>query len=139
MPAAAECANCGARLPKRSRFCPECGQRVGDWPDETTVEALPTHETGPVPVELSTAEPRFFGVTPPAAVLALAAASLALGIALLATGHAIVGGVLLGVAVVFAAFFVELARRAARRSACRGFRQAPSGPFAPTRAWRSRL
>jgi hypothetical protein len=75
------------------------------------VEALPTHETGPVPIELSTAEPRFFGVTPPAAVLALAAASLALGIALLATGHAIVGGVLLGVAVVFAAFFVELARR----------------------------
>jgi hypothetical protein len=111
MPAAAECVNCGSRVPQRSRFCPECGQRVGNGPDETTVEALPTHETGPVPVELSTVEPRFFGVTPPAAILALAAASLALGIALLATGHAIVGGVLLGVAVVFAAFFVELARR----------------------------
>jgi hypothetical protein len=111
MPAGAECANCGSRLPKRSRFCPECGQRVGNGPDETTVEALPTHETGPVPVELKTAEPRFFGVTPPAAVLALAGASLALGIALVATGHAIVGGALIGIALALAAFFVELARR----------------------------
>jgi zinc-ribbon domain len=111
MPAAAKCANCGSRLPKRSRFCPECGTRVDAWPDETAVQELPPEETGPVPVELSTAAPRFFGVTPPAAVLVLAAASLALGIALLVTGHAIVGGVLLGVAMVLAAFFVELARR----------------------------
>jgi Double zinc ribbon len=40
MPAAASCANCGSRLPQRSRFCPECGARAGP---------------GPVPVELSTA------------------------------------------------------------------------------------
>jgi hypothetical protein len=80
-------------------------------PDETTVEDVPAHETGPVPVEISTATPRFFGVTPPSAVLALAAACLAGGIAMLATGHAIVGGVLLAVAVALAAFFVSLARR----------------------------
>jgi zinc ribbon protein len=111
MPAAASCPNCGSRLPKRSRFCPECGARVGSGPGETAVQELPRHETGPVPVELGTAEPRFFGVTPPAAVLALAAASLALAIALLVTGHLIVGGALLGVAAVLAFFFVGLVRR----------------------------
>ncbi len=109
--ASTSCANCGARLPKRSRFCPECGMRVGAGPDETTVEQLPQHETGPVPVEVSTATPRFFGVTPPSAVLALAAATLAAGIALMATGHLIVGGPLLGVAVLLAIFFVSLVRR----------------------------
>jgi zinc ribbon protein len=107
----ASCPNCGARLPKRSRFCPECGTRVGAGPDETTVEALPPHETGPVPVELSTVTPRFFGVTPPSAVLALAAATLAAGIVLLATDHFIVGGVLLGVSVLLGIFFASLARR----------------------------
>jgi hypothetical protein len=109
--ASVTCANCGAQLPERGRFCPECGVRVATGPDETTVEALPPHETGPVPVAHATATPRFFGVTPPYAVLALAAASLAAGIALLATGHLIVGGVLLGVAVVLGLFFVSLARR----------------------------
>ena len=105
------CANCNSRLPKRSRFCPECGMRVGAGPGETAVQELPPQETGPVPVEVSVAAPRFFGVTPPAAVLALAAASLALAIVLLVSGHVIVGGALLGVSVVLAVFFVGLARR----------------------------
>jgi hypothetical protein len=108
---AASCANCGSRLPKRSRFCPECGTRVGAGPNETAVEELPPEETGPVPVELATATPRFFGVTPPVAVLALAVASLALAILLLATGHSLVGGALLGVAIVLALFFAGLVRR----------------------------
>ena len=108
---AASCVNCGARLPKRGRFCPECGTRVGAGPGETAVQELPPEETGPVPVALTTATPRFFGVTPPSAVLALAAASLALAILLLATGHVVVGGALLGVALVLAAFFVAVARR----------------------------
>ncbi len=111
MPEAASCANCGSRLPRRSRFCPECGVRVGAGAGETAVQELPPEETGPVPGEHATAEPRFFGVTPPAGVLALAAASLALAIALLVTGHPVVGGALLGVAVVLTLFFVSLARR----------------------------
>jgi len=111
MPAADSCSNCGSRLPKRSRFCPECGTRVGAGPGETAVQELPPEETGPVPVELNVAAPRFFGVTPPAAVLALGAASLALAILLLVNGHVIVGGALLGVAIVLAFFFVGLARR----------------------------
>lgn len=112
MPGASSvCANCGSKLPKHSRFCPECGVRVGVGPDETTVEALPPTETGPVPVEHAVATPRFFGVTPPSAVLALAAASLAAGIVMLATSHWIVGGVLVGVGSLLAIFFVSLARR----------------------------
>lgn len=111
MPGTEACANCGAKLPERSRFCPECGVRVGAGPDETTVEALPPTETGPVPVEHSVAQPRFFGVTPPSAVLALAAASLAAGIVMLATTHWIVGGILLAVGIALAIFFVSLARR----------------------------
>jgi hypothetical protein len=111
MPAAASCANCGSRVPRRSRFCPECGTRIGAGPRETAVQELPPEESGPVPVEVSTVEPRFFGVTPPAAVLALAAASLALAIVLLVSGHVIVGGALLGVALLLMMYFVELARR----------------------------
>jgi chorismate mutase len=107
---AASCANCGSRLPKRSRFCPECGTRVGAS-GETAVEELPTEETGQVPITVATATPHFFGVTPPAAVLALAAASLALAILLLATGHPIVGGILLGVAILLGLFFAGLVRR----------------------------
>ena len=59
---AASCANCGARLPKRSRFCPECGTRVGATPAETAVEEVPPSETGPVPVDYEVARPRYFGV-----------------------------------------------------------------------------
>lgn len=108
---AAECHNCGSRLTKKARFCPECGARVGASDQETAVQELPPEETGPVPVEVTTVAPRFFGVTPPAAVLALAAASLALAILLLVTGHAVLGGVLLVVAGLLFLIFASLARR----------------------------
>jgi len=65
---AASCENCGAALPKGSRFCPECGARVGAG--ETAVEELPPDETGQVPVEYETARPRHFGVFRPAKALA---------------------------------------------------------------------
>jgi zinc-ribbon domain len=107
----ASCPNCGARLPKSARFCPDCGTRVDAGENETAVQALPDNETGPVPVELATAAPRFFGVTPPETVLALAVASLAVAIVLLAVGHPVVGGALLAVPVVLALLFVSLARR----------------------------
>ena len=59
---AASCENCGAKLPRNSRFCPECGTRVGASTAETAVEELPPDETGPVPVAYETARPRYFGV-----------------------------------------------------------------------------
>ncbi|MGZ4256589.1 MAG: zinc-ribbon domain-containing protein [Gaiellaceae bacterium] len=107
----ASCPVCGSRLPRKSRFCPECGARVGASTGETAVQAIPEEEAGRVPVELMTATPRFFGVTPPAAVLALAAASLALAVLLFATGHVILGAVLLAVAIVLGVAFAGLARR----------------------------
>jgi outer membrane biosynthesis protein TonB len=66
----ASCANCGAELPNRSRFCPECGTRVEAEPWETAVQEVPPGETGPVPVEYETARPRFFGVFRPGRALA---------------------------------------------------------------------
>ena len=117
MPEARKCPNCGSRLTKKARFCPECGVRVEEG--GTVIQELPQEETGPVPVEIATAAPRFFGVTPPAAVLALGAASLALGIVLLVTGHTVVGGVLLAVAGIFFALFPSLARRLPDTTAAR--------------------
>ena len=108
---AAECANCGSRLTKKAKFCPECGARVGASAEETAIQELPPEETGQVPVAMTTAEPRFFGVTPPAAVIALAGASLALAIVLLVTDHFIFGGILLVVAGVLFMLFAGLARR----------------------------
>src|SRR6476661_7943513 len=67
---AASCENCGSALPKGSRFCPECGTRVGAGPGETAVEELPADETGQVPVEYQTVRPRYFGVFRPAKALA---------------------------------------------------------------------
>jgi hypothetical protein len=111
VPAARSCSNCGSRLTRRARFCPECGARADVESGETIVQKVPPEETGPVPVELTTAAPRFFGVTPPAALLALAAASLSLALLMLVTGHVLVGAVLLAAAAVFFVFFASLVRR----------------------------
>lgn len=67
---AASCTNCGAALPSRSRFCPECGTRVGSAPDETAVQEVPPDETGAVPVAYDVARPRYFGVVRGARALA---------------------------------------------------------------------
>jgi len=107
---AISCPNCGALLDSQSRFCPDCGVRLAGA-DDVTVEAIPPDETGPVPVEMAVSEPRYFGVTPPMAVFALAVASLAVAIAALATGHTIPGILLLVAAGAFAALFVAASRR----------------------------
>jgi hypothetical protein len=120
VPAARKCPNCGSRLTKRARFCPECGVRVETGADaETVVQEVPPEETGPVPVAVTTTSPRFFGVTPPAALLALGAASLVLAIVMLATGHTVVGGILLAAAGILFALFSSLARRLPDTTAAR--------------------
>src|SRR5262249_62149953 len=81
----ASCAICGRRLPKESRYCPDCGQPVGDG--ETKVQELPPDETGPVPVTIAHAERRYYGVTPTALVVGLAIAAVAPAILLFATTH----------------------------------------------------
>jgi hypothetical protein len=119
VPDARSCANCGSRLTKRARFCPECGHRADAPAGRTAVHEVPPEETGQVPVEVTRIAPRFFGVTPPAAVLALGAASLALAIVLLVTGHTVVGGILLAVAGIFFALFASLAHRLPDTTAAR--------------------
>jgi hypothetical protein len=94
------CENCGSTLPAKSRFCPECGARVGATPGETAVQELPAHETSAAPVDVMWAERRFFGVTPPTGLLALAVGALVLAVVLLVSGHW-VWGVLLAAAAVF--------------------------------------
>jgi predicted amidophosphoribosyltransferase len=66
----ASCAQCGAKLPKTSRYCPQCGQPAAAG--ETKVMELPPDETGRVPVQYTQAEPRYYGITPTTLVLVLA-------------------------------------------------------------------
>jgi hypothetical protein len=101
----ASCTNCGRRLSKQSRFCPECGQRV-EGP-VTKVLELPPEETGPVPVTVTHAERRYYGVMPTALALGLAVGALAAAIVLFATGHWPVALVVLGVGVLLLLVSVE--------------------------------
>jgi len=101
----ASCANCGRRLPKESRYCPECGQPVGD--PETKVQELPPDETGPVPVTVTHAERRYYGVAPTALALGLAVAAVVAAIALFATGHWPTALVVLGVGLLLLLVSVE--------------------------------
>src|SRR5439155_18044648 len=108
---AGNCANCGAGLPDGSRFCPECGVRVSAANDVTAVEEVPPEETGQVPVHKVAAAPRYFGIAPPLALFALAAACLALAVVLFVAGHTIAGGLVLLAAAFFSALFALAARR----------------------------
>jgi hypothetical protein len=111
MAASTNCTNCGARLPKESRFCPECGVRVAAGEDATAVEEIPPEETGTVPVHTVAPEPHYFGIAPPLALFALAVASLVLAVVLLVAGSMIIGALLLVAAGVFLALFVAASRR----------------------------
>src|SRR5205807_262070 len=107
----ASCQNCGSKLPAKSRFCPECGARVGASPAETAVQEIPSDETGPVPVERIVVQRRLFGVTPPTALFGLGLAALALAILLLGAGHWVWGLVLLIGGLLLLAGFGSMARR----------------------------
>ncbi|HEY5659484.1 MAG TPA: hypothetical protein VIR59_01760 [Gaiellaceae bacterium] len=101
----ASCGTCGKRLPKGSRYCPECGRAVGDG--DTKVQELPADETGPVPVTVTHAERRYYGVTPTALAVGLGAAAVAAAIVLFATGHWPIALIVLGVGVLLLLVSVE--------------------------------
>ena len=105
----ASCSNCGAKLPKASRYCPQCGHPAPAG--ETKVMELPPDETGRVPVEYAQVEPRYYGVTPTTLVLVLAGAALTLAVVLFALGHWPFGLIALGVSVLLVLVFLEAARR----------------------------
>src|SRR5204863_8666692 len=114
----ANCGNCGARLPRDSRFCPECGVRVSAANDVTAVGEVAPEETGRVPVHRVAVAPRYFGIAPPLALFALAVATLVVAVVLFAAGKTIAGAVLLAAAGLLALLFVAPSRRhAATRGA----------------------
>jgi hypothetical protein len=82
-----------------------------DQADRTQRVELPSEEIGPVPVSIAHAEPRWFGIPPPLALLLLATVSLAIALALFATSHWPYGLILLGLAALLFAAFLEVARR----------------------------
>ena len=80
------CATCGAKLPRNSKFCPECGVAVARG--DTVVQEAPPTEAGPAPVEPHVSQPHLFGVAPSSVLLlALAVVGVILAIVLLATGN----------------------------------------------------
>ena len=105
----ANCANCSAPLPSEARFCASCGTPVQSG--DTVRAEVPPNETGPVPVNIAQATPRWFGLAPPTVLLGLAVVLLAVAVVLLAIGSWVGGLVLLGLALLFAAGFLEAGRR----------------------------
>jgi hypothetical protein len=89
-----DCPVCGERLPADAdRFCPHCGAPLDTG--TTFVDEPPPHETGPVPVSHVQLEPRFFGVTPVGALVAVGVAAVGVGIALLVLDESLAGAVIL--------------------------------------------
>ena len=105
----ANCANCRAPLPKGARFCAACGTPVRSG--DTVRAEVPPNETGPVPVTVAHATPRWFGLAPPTALFALTVVLLVVAVVLLVIGSWVAGLVLLGLALLFAAGFLEAGRR----------------------------
>jgi len=103
------CANCGARLGKASRYCPQCGKPTAAG--ETKVIELPPDETGAVPVQYARVEPRYYGITPTTLVLVLGAVALTLAIVLFALDRWPFGLIALGAGVLLILVFLEAARR----------------------------
>ncbi len=112
------CQRCGTRLPRGARFCPSCGLEVGE--DPTTAQQLPPSETTPAPVSFDVAMPRYFGVTPPTVLFALATAALAIAIALAVGGRWVWAIVLALLSLVFLGLFVAVARRKPDTGLARG-------------------
>jgi uncharacterized membrane protein len=74
-------------------------------------QELPPEETGPVPIAFERAQPRWFGVTPPVLLLAVAVGLLVIALVLFLAGHWPFGLIVLGLAVLLFAAFLEAARR----------------------------
>jgi hypothetical protein len=97
-PITERCRHCGSEAPFAARFCPTCGELLEEEPE-------------PGPVSMQVAEPRWFGVTPPRLLLGVSGAALLLSIVLFALGHWPYGLILLGLAALLLAAFIEAARR----------------------------
>ncbi|HEY2074267.1 MAG TPA: hypothetical protein VGG88_11890 [Gaiellaceae bacterium] len=79
-----------------------------DPADQTRRVPLPPSETGPVPVSVSRAEVRWFGVPPLGLLVGVAVFTLAIALALLAGGSWAIGLGLLGIAALLGAAFLQI-------------------------------
>ncbi len=136
-PAAELCPACGAGLPAGARFCPSCGQPV-DEAGETVREQVPPNETGSVPVNYRHAEPHWFGVPPQSLLLGLVVLTVVLAIILFATGHWPFGLILLGIAALLTAAFLEAARRRPSKGFAHATLQARERAYSTMETWRAR-
>src|SRR5919202_5641517 len=102
-------------------------------PTQTAQIPLPPDETGRVPVHYDRVQPRYFGVTPPMLLFALAFGGLCVALVLFITGHWPVGLILLGVAVLCFAGFLEVARRKPDNAVARATAEAAWDSRARTR------
>lgn len=103
------CSGCGVELPPGAHFCPECGTPADAG--ETVRQELPPEETGRVPVSFERPQPRLFGVSPQGLLFAVAAGLLMLAFVLFVSGHWPFGLIVLGLAALLFAAFLEAARR----------------------------
>jgi uncharacterized membrane protein len=131
------CSGCGVELPRGARFCPECGTRAAGE-GETVQQELPAEETGPVPISFERPQPRLFGVTPPALLLAVAAGVLVLALVLFVAGHWPFGLIALGLAALLFAAFLEAARRRPASPVTRASMDARERAGSMLETWRAR-
>lgn len=104
-----ECPRCGARVPAEARFCQACGLAVAE--DPTTAQQVPREETTPAPASFDVAMPRYFGLTPPTVLFALATAALAISIAMAIGSRWVPAIVFAFLSLVFLGLFLAVARR----------------------------
>jgi zinc-ribbon domain len=105
----AKCETCGAKLPAKSKFCPECGAPVASG--DTVVQEVPPSEDGPAPVEQHVSQRQLFGVPPSSMLLGLGVVGLIAAVVLLATGNWPWALIALGVALFLFTGFLNQARR----------------------------
>jgi hypothetical protein len=79
--------------------------------DATKIEQVPPYETTASPMQMSQAQPHYFGVTPPMLLFAVATTSLALAIALALLAHWVAALLLAVLSLLLLALFVGTARR----------------------------
>jgi zinc-ribbon domain len=105
----ANCSNCGSPLPSGAKFCALCGAAVQEG--DTVRADVPPHETSAAPPVVQQAAPRWFGLTPPTVLLGLAVVLFVAAVVLIALANWVVGLLLLGLALLFTAGFLEAGRR----------------------------
>jgi len=100
---------------------------------------VPPADTVPTPATVTHVEPRWFGIAPPELLLGAAAVAFALALTLFLSGNWPFGLILLGLAALLGAAFLELARRRPRSRLTRSSRLARERAGSTWQTWRTRL